>query len=147
LLRKHNAAKKHVPAPIIDKRKGAGFGVVTIGGCDLAVREALVTLEKQGVAADYMRIRAFPFGDEVEAFLAEHDRIFVVEQNRDAQLKSLITLETKTPKEKLYSIIAYGGFPLQAAQVIAAIRAHIPERETRKTTIEEQPARVNGGAS
>jgi len=147
LLRKHNASKKHVPQPIIEKRKGASFGVVTLGGCDLAVREALATLEKQGTPADFMRVRAFPFGDEVEAFLAEHDRIFVVEQNRDAQLKSLLTLETKTPKEKLCSIIAYGGFPLQAAQVVSAIRAQIPERETRKATVEEQPARVNGGAS
>jgi 2-oxoglutarate ferredoxin oxidoreductase subunit alpha len=125
LLRKHASAKKLVPAPIIENRAGATIGVITIGGCDLAVREGLEALAKQGVRADYMRIRAFPFSDEVEAFLKSHDKIFVVEQNRDAQLKSLLTLETPTPKEKLRSVIAYGGFPLQAAQVVDGIQAQL----------------------
>ncbi|MBL9028744.1 MAG: 2-oxoacid:acceptor oxidoreductase subunit alpha [Myxococcales bacterium] len=145
LLRKHNAAKRLVPAPIIERRKGASIGVVTLGGCDLAVREALVLLEKQGVPADYMRVRAFPFSEEVETFLAEHDRIFVVEQNRDAQLKSLLTLETRVEKEKLASVIAYGGFPLQAAQVTTGIQSQLPP--PKRPPAEPTAARANGGAS
>ncbi|MGH7298283.1 MAG: 2-oxoacid:acceptor oxidoreductase subunit alpha, partial [Polyangiaceae bacterium] len=123
LLRKHTAAKEHVPAPIIERREGATFGVVTIGGCDLAVREALEELEARGVKGDYLRVRGFPFGQEVERYLAEHEVVYVIEQNRDAQLRSLLVLETSAPKEKLRSIRAYGGFPLQAAQVVEGIGA------------------------
>ena len=121
LLRKHNAAKKHVPMAVVEKRPGAKFGVVTVGGCDLAVREALAGLQERGMVADYMRIRAFPFGEDVEAFLREHEHVYVIEQNRDAQLRSLLVLETEVPKHKLRSVLAYGGFPLQADQVIEAI--------------------------
>jgi len=82
-------------------------------------------LEERGVEADYLRVRGFPFGSEVETFLAEHELVFVVEQNRDAQLRALLVLETPVPKEKLRSVLAYGGFPLQAAQVVTAIEAQI----------------------
>ena len=129
LSRKHRAAGALVPAAVIEKRPGARFGVITLGGCDLAVREALEQLAARGVNADYMRVRAFPFGDDVEAFLASHDRFFVVEQNRDAQLRSLLVLETPVAKEKLLSVLAYGGFPLQAHQVVEGILAQLPDVE------------------
>jgi 2-oxoglutarate ferredoxin oxidoreductase subunit alpha len=121
LLAKHNAAAKHVPEPEFLKREGSRFGVITLGGCDSAVREALDVLDRQGTPADYMRIRAFPFGEKVEEFLAEHDVCFVVEQNRDAQLRSLLTLETSVPKEKLRSVLIYGGFPLSSSSVVQGI--------------------------
>jgi 2-oxoglutarate/2-oxoacid ferredoxin oxidoreductase subunit alpha len=121
LFRKHSAAKKLVPEPIVELREGATFGVVTVGGCDLAVREALEELADKGHKGDYMRIRAFPFQDEVSAFLARHERIFVVEQNRDAQLRSLLTIETNADKRRLRSVTAWGGFPLQAREVITGI--------------------------
>jgi 2-oxoglutarate ferredoxin oxidoreductase subunit alpha len=110
-----------VPKAIVERHEGATYGVLTLGGCDLAVREALVTLAARGIPASFCRVRGFPFGDEVEAFLAEHQTIFVVEQNRDAQLRSLLTLETAVPKEKLRSVLAFGGFPLQATQVVDGI--------------------------
>jgi 2-oxoglutarate ferredoxin oxidoreductase subunit alpha len=128
LTRKHDAAKKLVPPPIVEKRAGATFGVVTVGGCDLAVREALEGLAKKGLNADYLRVRAFPFSDEVGAFLASHDRIFVVEQNRDAQLRSLLVLETTVPKEKLRSVLAWSGFPMQASFVAESIAAQMEAR-------------------
>jgi len=127
LTRKHRAARNLVPEAVIERRKGARFGVVTIGGCDLAVREALGKLEALGISADYLRVRGFPFGDEVEAFLHEHSLVFVVEQNRDAQLRSLLVLETAVHKEKLLSVRAYGGFPLQATQVVEGIMTQLPE--------------------
>jgi 2-oxoglutarate ferredoxin oxidoreductase subunit alpha len=74
-----------------------------------------------------MRVRAFPFDESVEAFLAEHEFCFVVEQNRDAQLKSLLTLETSVPKEKLRSVLVYGGFPLSARHVVDRILPQIVE--------------------
>ena len=128
LGRKHRAARNLVPPPVIERRPGATVGVVTVGGCDLAVREALGILEQRGLLADCMRLRGFPFGDEVEEFLDGHATVFVVEQNRDAQLRSLLTLETRVPKERLRSVIAYGGFPLQASQVVSGITSQLPQR-------------------
>jgi len=125
LARKHDAAKEHVPAPIIETRPNAKIGVVTVGGCDLAVREGLEELDRRGIRADYMRVRAFPFGKAVEDFLRTHDPVIVIEQNRDKQLRSLLTLETAVPKSKLRSVTAYGGFPLQATQVIDGVIAQL----------------------
>jgi len=127
LLKKHKAAAKFVPAPVIERRKGARIGIVTIGGCDPAVREALDILERQGQPADYMRIRGFPFDTSVEKFLNEHEVNFIVEQNRDAQVKSLLILETNVPKDKLRSVLVYGGFPLSAKWVIEGV---LSQRET-----------------
>jgi 2-oxoglutarate ferredoxin oxidoreductase subunit alpha len=126
LLRKHKAAAKFVPAPIIEQ-KGAPIGIVTIGGCDPAVREAIGLLPQRGIDADFMRIRGFPFGEEVEAFLNDHDVNFIVEQNRDAQLRSLLTLETGVAKDKLRSVLAFGGFPLSAKNVIDGILEQVGE--------------------
>ena len=126
LARKHRAARNLVPEAVIERRPGATFGVVTVGGCDLAVREAMEALAKKGLVGDYMRVRGFPFGDDVEAFLASHDPVYVVEQNRDGQLRSLIVLETAAPKRKLRSVRAWGGFPLQAAQVVKGIESQMP---------------------
>jgi 2-oxoglutarate ferredoxin oxidoreductase subunit alpha len=121
LLKKHKAAAKFVPEPIIQRRGDSQFGVITLGGCDLAVREALDLLAERGVAADFMRLRGFPFSETVEAFLEEHDFCFVIEQNRDAQLRSLLTLETAVSKDKLRSVLVYGGFPLSARHVVNGI--------------------------
>jgi 2-oxoglutarate ferredoxin oxidoreductase subunit alpha len=121
LARKHAAAAKAVPAPEIAVREGATIGIVSIGGCDAAVREAIEALAARGIAADYMRIRAFPFDARVEAFLEAHEENFVVEQNRDAQLRTLLTVETGVKKEKLSSVLVYGGFPLSSRHVVDAI--------------------------
>jgi 2-oxoglutarate ferredoxin oxidoreductase subunit alpha len=122
LLRKHKEAAGFVPGPIIERRKNARTGVITVGGCDAAVREAMETLARDGEPMDFMRIRAFPFDGAVEQFIEEHDFCYVVEQNRDAQLRSLLLLETTAAtKEKLKPILAYGGFPLSSRQVLDAI--------------------------
>jgi len=131
LARKHKAAAKFVPAPVIvpsRDREGAVIGLITLGGCDQAVREAAGLLPEYGVAADVMRIRGFPFDSSVERFIEEHDVCFVVEQNRDGQLRSLLTLETGAPKEKLRSLLIYGGFPLSAGHVIEGITSQLGEK-------------------
>jgi 2-oxoglutarate ferredoxin oxidoreductase subunit alpha len=125
LAQKHKAAAGFVPPAEILRREGARFGVIGMGGCDPALREAMDVLAARGVPADYMRVRAFPFDESVESFLAEHEFYFVVEQNRDAQLKSLLTLETNVPKEKLRSVLVYGGFPLSARHVVDRILPQI----------------------
>jgi 2-oxoglutarate ferredoxin oxidoreductase subunit alpha len=125
LKKKHAAAAKFVPQPELVLREGARFGVISMGGCDPAVREAMDQLDRQGTPADYLRVRAFPFGDAVEKFLADHEFCFVVEQSRDAQLRSLLTLETSVPKEKLKSVLVYGGFPLSSRHVVKGILSQI----------------------
>jgi len=125
LKKKHAAAAKFVPEPEYVPREGAKFGVIAIGGCDPAVREALDQLDRQGTPADYLRVRGFPFGETVERFLAKHDFCFVVEQSRDAQLRSLLILETAVPKEKLRSVLVYGGFPLSSRHVVQGILSQL----------------------
>ncbi len=127
LLLKHKEAAGWVPAPIIEKREGAKVGMITIGGCDPAVREALDMLADMGRPMDYMRIRAFPFHADVEEFLATHDYCYVVEQNRDGQLCSMLTLETPVSKDKIKPILIYSGFPLSAKHVIDAVTARLEE--------------------
>jgi 2-oxoglutarate ferredoxin oxidoreductase subunit alpha len=118
---KHASAAAHVPAPVVQRRSGATVGLITLGSCDLAVREAIDMLEAKGVVADFMRVRGFPFVDQVRLFVEEHDRCFVVEQNRDAQLRSLISIETGVAIEKMRPVLAYGGFPLSAKFVVDTV--------------------------
>ena len=125
LKAKHAAAATHVPAPIVQRREGATVGVITLGSCDLAVREALDDLAAQGLNADFMRVRGFPFVPEVRQFVEEHEHCFVVEQNRDAQLRSLISIETGVAIEKMHALLAYGGFPLIARQVVDRITSQL----------------------
>jgi 2-oxoglutarate ferredoxin oxidoreductase subunit alpha len=121
LRRKHSAAAKFVPEPEIIRREGAKFGVVCMGGTEPAVKEALDVLERQGTPADFMRLKGFPFGQAVEDFLETHDTYFIVEQSRDAQLRSLLLLETGLLKRKVKSVLVYGGFPLSAHHVVKGI--------------------------
>ena len=125
LLEKHAASAAAVPAAIVENTPGAEIGIVTIGGCEAAVREAIASLAARGIKASFMRIRAFPFGTEVIEFLEAHEINFIVEQNRDAQLKSLLTLETRVPKERLQSVLFYGGFPLSARPVVESIATQL----------------------
>lgn len=125
LTRKFAHAATVMPKPAFHLQDGADIGLVTIGGCDAAVREAADKLRAQGIVVDVMRIRGFPFGAEVKEFLGKHDRTFVIEQNRDAQLKSLITIELGVAPDTLTSILDYNGMPLTAKVVIDAVTAHL----------------------
>jgi 2-oxoglutarate ferredoxin oxidoreductase subunit alpha len=125
IARKVQGAARAVPAPVTQTRSGATMGLVTVGGCHAACIEAMDLLAKDGVALDYMRVRGFPFGDEVRKFLESHDLNFIVEQNRDAQLRSLLMLETGVPVEKLESVRYYGGFPMSAHHVVSGVKGKI----------------------
>jgi 2-oxoglutarate/2-oxoacid ferredoxin oxidoreductase subunit alpha len=125
LAHKQKAAADLVPRPEVLNGSGSKFGVITIGGCDVAVREAVEVLAGRDIALDYLRIRGFPFHRSIEEFLYAHEITFIVEQNRDAQLRSLLTLETCVPKNRLRSVLAYGGFPLSARNVVDGIVKHL----------------------
>jgi 2-oxoglutarate/2-oxoacid ferredoxin oxidoreductase subunit alpha len=132
LLRKFTTAKGLVPTAVLDGPGTHDLGMVSVGSCDSAIHEALDRLAERSVTLDYLRVRAFPFGAEVEAFLAAHSRIFVVEQNRDAQLRSLLTLETAVEKAKLHSILHYDGMPLSAGFVVEAVLAALGKTVERR---------------
>ena len=129
LKRKVNSSSSASPQPIIERQEGATFGVITIGSCDGAVREAIHRYNQNGIAVDFMRIRAFPFADSVEAFINEHENNFIVESNRDGQVCRMLLLETEVLRARLTSVTVYGGMPLSAEDVIEGIEASssIPE--------------------
>jgi 2-oxoglutarate ferredoxin oxidoreductase subunit alpha len=123
--RKIQRAVRSLPAPFVRPASAAKMGLLTVGGCHAACMEALDLLAREGVLLDYMRVRSFPFGDDVAKFLDAHDVTFVVEQNRDGQLRNLLTLETGVPMEKLESLRYYGGFPMSAHHVISGVKAKL----------------------
>src|SRR5580693_3644818 len=123
LMKKWETAKKLVPRAVIDATAGSDIGIVSIGSCDGAIHEAIDVLKAEGVAVDYMRVRAFPFSEDVERFLSAHKVLFVVEQNRDAQFKSLLTLETAVEKSKLKSLLHYNGLPISSTFIVDGVLA------------------------
>ncbi|HUA25308.1 MAG TPA: 2-oxoacid:acceptor oxidoreductase subunit alpha [Steroidobacteraceae bacterium] len=131
LMKKWDTAKRLVPRAIIDATAGSDIGIVSIGSCDSAIHEALAILKAQGVGVNYMRVRSFPFSEDVERFLAAHRLLFVVEQNRDAQFRSLLTLETAVEKSKLRSLLHYSGLPISSSFIVEGILAEGEVRTDR----------------
>jgi len=124
IARKVQGAADHVPAPEVHAVAGgpARYGIVSLGGAHWAVLEARDQLLADGVDVDYLRVRGFPFDGTVGRFLEEHETVFVVEQNRDSQLRMLLCLETGCPKAKMVPVTYYGGQPLSKGHVLDGIR-------------------------
>ncbi len=127
IARKFAGAAEHVPAPDFHLQQGADVGIVSLGGCHAAVLEAVDRLRTQGIVADYMRIKSFPFNESVLGFLEKHSTVFVVEQNRDAQLRAMLTIETGMPRDAMVSVLDYGGMPLTASVVVKAVSSHLAQ--------------------
>jgi 2-oxoglutarate ferredoxin oxidoreductase subunit alpha len=125
LARKLATAARAVPPPELHRRDGAEVGIVSLGGCHAAVLEAVDRLAAEGIEVDYLRIRAFPFDTPVADFIAAHEPCFVVEQNRDAQLRALLALETGVARDRMIPILDYGGMPLSAEPVVRAVTRHL----------------------
>ncbi|HVE34101.1 MAG TPA: 2-oxoacid:acceptor oxidoreductase subunit alpha [Gemmatimonadaceae bacterium] len=124
LARKLATAANEVPAPDFHNQSAgaaAEIGIISVGGCHSAVLEALDRLRANGHSADYMRIRAFPFASSVREFIDAHERCYVVEQNRDGQLCTLLAIETGVARDSMTSILDYGGLPLTADRVIRGV--------------------------
>ncbi len=122
LLRKFETAKKYIPVPV---RKSAAqptrVGAIYFGSTGAAMEEALATLAGQGIHLDTLRIRAFPFHDEIADFIADHDQVFVIEQNRDAQMRMLLVNEMPVDPAKLLSVLHYDGTPITARFILGEI--------------------------
>jgi 2-oxoglutarate ferredoxin oxidoreductase subunit alpha len=115
LLRKFETAKSFVPRPELTRASTATrFGVIYFGSTAAAMREANEVLQAQGIAIDLMRVRGFPFSDEVLEFVLDHDQVFVVEQNRDGQLRTLLVSEGALDPARLISVLHYDGTPITA---------------------------------
>ncbi|MBX3483468.1 MAG: 2-oxoacid:acceptor oxidoreductase subunit alpha [Phenylobacterium sp.] len=142
LLRKFETAKALVPAPILRSAQGKGGGgktrdgVIYFGSTAPAMHEALDMLEAQGRRLNALRVRGFPFADAVTDFIAAHDRVFLVEQNRDAQLRTLIMTEGDVDPARLVSILHYDGTPITARFIAGAIAQRMAQGHTDAGHIE-----------
>jgi 2-oxoglutarate/2-oxoacid ferredoxin oxidoreductase subunit alpha len=132
LARKLVTASTVVPAPEFHVQSDGGgaadIGIISIGGCHAAVLEAVDRLRHDGRSVDYMRVRAFPFAPSVREFIESHSRCYVVEQNRDGQLRTLLAIETGVARDRMTSVLDYGGLPLTADRVLNGVLAG--ERQT-----------------
>jgi 2-oxoglutarate ferredoxin oxidoreductase subunit alpha len=127
LRRKFDTAATLVPGPIIERTPNADMAIVSLGSCHGAIQETRDRLVEKGLASDYMRIRSFPFCDDVRSFFDSHPRVFVVEQNRDAQLRSLLMTETGIAADRLVPVLYYGGEPLSSVDIIDVIAQDIKQ--------------------
>ena len=139
LLRKFRTAADLVPAPVLRKAaRPTRFGVIYYGSTSPAMAEAFSVLEAAGTQVDGLRVRGFPFPDSVPQFIEDHDVVFVVEQNRDAQLRTLLINELEFDPARLVKVLHYDGTPITARFIVAAIGEHVaalsaPKTKSRKT--------------
>lgn len=131
LRKKLETARKHVPKPIVDKEKGVKTGIICYGSSYEAVRETRDRLRAAGLKTNHMLIRALPLTSEVTEFLAEHDTIYLVEQNRDAQMAAIIKDEHPELGAKITSILIYNGLPVTPKGVVDQIFAVAQSPELR----------------
>ncbi len=125
LLVKWETARNMVPEPEIEYSSFNKVAIVSLGSCDGAVKEALAALKEKNIGLNYCRVKSFPFGESVKEFIDKHDHIYVVEQNRDAQLRSLLMLDAGIPQTKITPMLHYDGLPLNASFVINRVLEEI----------------------
>ena len=143
LLKKFETAKELVPQPVLKAAaRESRFGVIYYGSTSPAMAEAFDALQEQGVHIDTLRIRAFPFSAAVDRFVAEHESVFVVEQNRDAQLRMMLINEQEIAPAKLEPILHYDGTPITARFIIEAIAQRV-----RADNVEPIRAKKKGKAA
>ena len=127
LMAKWETAKQYVPGPVMTPASQAtDYGVIFFGTSEASSLEALDYLAEEGVFVDAMRVRSFPFNDDVEAFIDNHERTFVIEQNRDAQLRTLLMAEFEFGPDKLKSVLCFDGTPISARNIRKQILQQIP---------------------
>ena len=126
LTKKFQTASSTVPAPIFNQEAStSSIGVIYFGSTDCSMQEALDNLKDQNIDIDAMRIRSFPFNLEVWEFIEEHDLLFIIEQNRDGQMRTLLMAEGGIIPDKLVSILCFDGQPITASFITNKINAHI----------------------
>jgi len=125
LSKKWETAKKYVPAPeMYQQENQSSQGIIFFGTTTYSALEAMDLMKQQGILLDALRIKAFPFSKEIEDFIADHEQVFVVEQNRDGQLRSLLINEMDIAPSKLISVLNYDGKPVTADLIVKNIKKH-----------------------
>jgi 2-oxoglutarate ferredoxin oxidoreductase subunit alpha len=144
LARKFDTARKHVPKPAIEKVTGAKIGLIAYGTSHWATMESRDQLrEETDVKTSYFRLRAYPFTEDLGRFIDEHERLYVIEQNRDAQLLQLMKLELSPERVgKLRSVLHYNGLPIDARSITDDVLAQEGYEVARKTA-----ARMSAGSA
>lgn len=131
LARKQETAKKYVPAPVLHKTKGATIGIISYGSTENAIFEAQHQLEKEhGIKSDFLRVRAVPFTKEVDDFIASHDQVFIVEMNRDAQMRQIMLVEYPQYAMRLKAVAYHDGLPAAAKWVCEGILSQYSEQKS-----------------
>jgi 2-oxoglutarate/2-oxoacid ferredoxin oxidoreductase subunit alpha len=145
LLKKWETAKSYVPKPeIIRANGGSSIGLIHFGTSMDSTLEAVDSLTEEGVSVDSCRIRAFPFNKEIEDFIEQHETLFVIEQNRDAQMRSLLINECEVDPKRLLRILNYDGMPITARFIRKHVLEHIdrckvtPLRRKKNTAASKQ---------
>jgi 2-oxoglutarate ferredoxin oxidoreductase subunit alpha len=139
LRRKFETAKKLVPAPVLSRAsQPTRFGAIYYGSTSAAMAEASVLLEAQGIHVDTLRVRGFPFADEIIDFIDEHDFVFVVEQNESGQLRMLLMTEGEVDPKRLIRVLHYDGTPITARFISGKISDALSEHKV--TPIRKQVA-------
>ena len=114
---KFKTALNYIPEPEISSLGSNTRGVIYLGTTTSAIKETLDNLQKKGISLDTMRLKGFPFHESVGDFINEHEIVYVIEQNRDAQLKSLLKIECNASEEQMFSILSYNGVLITAQQI------------------------------
>ena len=114
---KFKTALNYIPEPEISSLGSNTRGVIYLGTTTSAIKETLDNLQKKGISLDTMRLKGFPFHESVRDFINEHEIVYVIEQNRDAQLKSLLKIECNASEEQMFSILSYNGVLITAQQI------------------------------
>jgi len=125
LALKFDTARQLVPAPVVDVVPNARYGIISVGSNDPAIQEARDILQAAGIETSYLRLRALPINEDVHNFIRDHERLFVVENNRDGQLNLILLSEEPCCGEKLTSIARCNGLPLSAEWIADAIKKQI----------------------
>ena len=127
LALKFRSAVEYIPQPEISDMTGNRLGIIYLGTTHSAVREMSDSLGRKGIKLDTLRIRSFPFHQQVKEFIDCHELVYVIEQNRDAQLKSLLKIECDAVAEKMCSVLSYNGMLITAQHIEQAILNSMPD--------------------
>jgi 2-oxoglutarate ferredoxin oxidoreductase subunit alpha len=128
LLKKFETAKKLIPTPVRrNAREATKFGAIYFGSTSVALDEAIGALEKTGMHLNTLRLRAYPFADEVLDFIRDHERVFLIEQNRDAQMRTLLLDTGRVDPAKIISVLHYDGTPITANFIVSDIGRRMQE--------------------
>lgn len=135
LTEKFVTALKYLPKPeVVQGKRSAKVALIYYGTTSHPITEAIDELNNHGITVDTLRIKAFPFHDEIDVFIEKHKDIFVIEQNRDGQMKTLLVNELQVDPNKLVSIVNYDGLPMTSFQVVSGVLSHFSDKEAVKQT-------------